>query len=125
MTEKPKPLRQAMPWTTSIIDAWRQIPGSGIDDAIRNGMQGGSDFHAIENGHEIGSPYRPATMTAEPSTCRNCANRSRIGPGYCGGDRADLPPAYGPSHPLRQLPEDGGATCPNYLHYSEAIYEKS
>lgn len=44
--------------------------------------------------------------------CRRCASFRRPGlsDGYCGG-RDDLPPAYTPGHPLRQLPENGGASC--------------
>lgn len=46
------------------------------------------------------------------SSCRTCAHLGRPGlsDGHCGG-RDDLPPAYGPGHPLRQLPADGGASC--------------
>lgn len=68
----------------------------------------------------------PAVFTAEPLTertadnsitdrsCLRCPYRKRPGmsdPGYCGGGRDDLPGAYGLHHPLRQLPEDGGASC--------------
>jgi len=46
-------------------------------------------------------------------TCRNCIHFARPGlsDGLCGG-RSDLPPAFGPGHPLRQLPADHGADCP-------------
>lgn len=45
--------------------------------------------------------------------CRTCAHCRRPGlsDGYCGGVRPDLPPAYGPGHPLRRLPTDRGADC--------------
>lgn len=45
--------------------------------------------------------------------CRTCCYRRRPGlsDGYCGGDRVDLPLAYGLYHPLHQLPVDNGATC--------------
>lgn len=44
--------------------------------------------------------------------CDTCALRSAPGrsDGYCGG-RDDLAPAYGPGHPLRVLPADGGVSC--------------
>jgi len=50
------------------------------------------------------------------SSCRTCANLGRPGlsDGHCGG-RDDLPPAYGPGHPLRKLPADGGASCPAWV----------
>lgn len=47
-------------------------------------------------------------------TCRHCTRPGRAYPGYCGGGRADLLPAYGEHHPLRKLPDDGGATCASY-----------
>lgn len=50
-----KPLRQAMPETAALIDALRDAFGAEtINDAIRNGMQGSTDFYASENGHQIG-----------------------------------------------------------------------
>ena len=48
--------------------------------------------------------------------CKGCAHHRKPGrsdPGYCGG-RDDLPPAYGPGHPLRKLPRDGGAACQEF-----------
>lgn len=48
--------------------------------------------------------------------CKGCAHHRRPGrsdPGYCGG-RDDLPLAYGPGHPLRKLPRDGGAACQEF-----------
>ena len=46
------------------------------------------------------------------TACRDCQHFARPGKsdGYCGG-RDDLPLAYGINHPLRKLPEDGGASC--------------
>lgn len=59
----------------------------------------------------------PFTITVEAS-CETCQNRTRPGgypsPFLCGG-RADLPPAYGDGHPLRQLPENGGTDCEHAL----------
>ncbi len=51
------------------------------------------------------------------TTCLTCRHFARPGlaDGLCGGGRDDLPPAYGPLHPLRQLPPDRGANCPVWL----------
>lgn len=53
----------------------------------------------------------PHKTTLKPS-CRTCAHFRRPGlsDGYC-CERDDLPPAYTPGHPLRKLPDDGGASC--------------
>ena len=59
----------------------------------------------------------PHKTPVEPA-CRTCTHRRRPGlsDGYC-GERADLPPAYTHGHPLRKLPDDGGASCPAWqLH---------
>ncbi|MDR3158742.1 MAG: hypothetical protein LBU11_06960 [Zoogloeaceae bacterium] len=44
--------------------------------------------------------------------CHTCEHLRKPGlsDGYCAG-REDLSPAYGENHPLRQRPEDGGASC--------------
>lgn len=45
--------------------------------------------------------------------CKRCQHRARPGhaePGYC-ALRTDQLKAYGPDHPLHQLPADGGAEC--------------
>lgn len=54
----------------------------------------------------------PPPRNAHAASCRTCRHLGRPGlsAGYCGG-RDDLPPAYGPGHPLRRLPADRGATC--------------
>lgn len=53
----------------------------------------------------------PAKVTHLPA-CRSCAHFARPGlsDGLCGG-RPDLPPAFGPEHPLRRLPPNHGADC--------------
>lgn len=57
---KHKPLRQAMPKTAAFVDALRAVFGApAIDQAIRNGMAGGSDFFASEGGHTIGCQPPP------------------------------------------------------------------
>lgn len=54
-----KPLRQTMPWTAELIDALRAHFGATeIDQAIRNGLAGGTDFWASEQGVTLGN--RPA-----------------------------------------------------------------
>lgn len=52
----------------------------------------------------------PAALPAR--SCRTCRHLKRPGlsDGHCGG-RDDLPPAYTAGHPLRRLPDDGGASC--------------
>lgn len=52
----------------------------------------------------------PAALLAR--SCRTCQHLLRPGlsDGHCGG-RDDLPPAYTAGHPLRLLPDDGGANC--------------
>ena len=50
MTEKTKPLRQAMPLTA----AWQGFPDW---------------FHATEGEHEIGTPFKPATNRISLADC--------------------------------------------------------
>lgn len=61
------------------------------------------------------APLRKLADEPERS-CRGCRHFRRPGlsGGYCGGDRPDLSPAYGPGHSLRRLPIDGGASCLNW-----------
>lgn len=51
--------------------------------------------------------------------CLTCDHFRRPGlsDGFCGGGLEDLPPAYTPGHPLRRLPEDAGANCPNWVQH--------
>ena len=44
-------------------------------------------------------------------TCKHHSHKLH----YCGGNREDLPLAYGVNHPLRKLPKDNGATCGKWL----------
>lgn len=49
--------RQDMPKVAEFIDAVREsFGGAMVSAAIRNGLAGGSDFHATENGHTVGTP---------------------------------------------------------------------
>ena len=66
--------------------------------------------------HETGIEER-GTPTPPPrndpaASCRTCRHLKRPGlsDGHCGG-RDDLPSAYTAGHPLRRLPDDGGASC--------------
>lgn len=67
--------------------------------------------HAAPRQSEPQGARQSAQKSAAPS-CKTCRHLKRPGlaPGYC-GERDDLPPAYGPGHPLRRLPDDGGASC--------------
>ena len=57
------------------------------------------------------------------ATCTTCEHLRMPGKsaGYC-GDRDDLPLAYGINHPLRKLPEDGGASCDNWKGTNDENY---
>lgn len=61
------------------------------------------------------SAQQSALESALKSAARSCLTcrhlkRPGLSDGHCGG-RDDLPPAYGPGHPLRRLPDSGGASC--------------
>lgn len=60
----------------------------------------------------------PGSSDAERG-CRLCRylRRPGLSDGYCGGDRPDLPPAYGPGHQLRKVPPDGGESCPRWAPF--------
>ena len=63
-----KPLRQTMPTVTAFIDDLRAAFGREIvDAAIKNGMAGGTDFYARENGVEVGNlpPAREGGITLD------------------------------------------------------------
>ncbi|WP_057292873.1 hypothetical protein [Noviherbaspirillum sp. Root189] len=50
-------LRDEMPMVAGFIDDLRAAFGKEmIDGQIRKGMRGEPVFHAVENGHEIGTP---------------------------------------------------------------------
>lgn len=53
-------MREAMPTTAAFVDELRRVFGADqIDPSIRAGMRGmPGKFHAVENGHEIGTPMR-------------------------------------------------------------------
>lgn len=48
--------RQAMPWTTAIIDELREVFGEKlVNEQIRAGMNGQTTFYASENGLTVGT----------------------------------------------------------------------
>jgi hypothetical protein len=53
-----------------------------------------------------------APVVGTVKACRCCQHFAKPGKldGFC-RVRDDLPPVYGPNHPLRQLPADGGVSC--------------
>ena len=54
-------LRTEMPFTTSAIEALREVFGvAEINQVIRSGMNGTPGFYALENGHECGTRPVPA-----------------------------------------------------------------
>lgn len=71
------------------------------------------DALAAEPLAEVRTPVCTETTVKSCRTCKHC-KRPGLSAGYCGGDRDDLPGAYGLHHPLRQLPADGGAGCGRY-----------
>ena len=81
------------------------------------------DAVAAEPLPEVRTPVRKAVRTETAARgCSTCRQRKRPGlsAGYCGGGRDDLEPAYTPSHPLRKLPVDLGASCDRYLPHEGA-----
>lgn len=66
-----KPLRQAMPQVATWIDDLREAFGAEeINGAIRRGLAGEPDFHAVENGHEIGTPVPVYRVSVVPEPLR-------------------------------------------------------
>lgn len=78
------------------VDEYENNNPSSFVEPVGDGIEGQS------------APHKKACE----SSCRTCAHFRRPGlsDGHCGG-RDDLPFAYTPGHPLRQLPADGGADC--------------
>jgi len=65
--------------------------------------------HAI-SAEPLPEPPRP------PTSCATCTNSRKPGASrYCCA-RPELTPAYGEWHPLRQLPDDDGADCGQWLN---------
>lgn len=54
-----KNLREEMPLTAAWIDAMREAFGvDHINAQIKKGINGGQAFHALENGVEVGTPFK-------------------------------------------------------------------
>ncbi len=55
---------------------------------------------------------QPIRQQTDARSCRTCRHLKRPGlsDGHCSA-RDDLPHAYTAGHPLRRLPDDGGASC--------------
>lgn len=52
-----KSMREQMPQTAAFIDSLREAFGADmINEQIRRGLAGEPTFHAIEAGHELGTP---------------------------------------------------------------------
>jgi hypothetical protein len=74
--------------------------------------------HAAEALPDHPAPAKAHSKRAESAqkpavpSCKTCRHLRRPGlsDGHCGG-RDDLPHAYTAGHPLRRLPDDGGASC--------------
>lgn len=50
-------LRDQMPATAAFVDAMREAFGAEeIDGQIRKGLRGEPTFHAVDAGHEVGTP---------------------------------------------------------------------
>jgi hypothetical protein len=97
-------------WVDELRDGFDAVA---VNAAIRAALDGQPTFFATEGGAEVGTPLdRPVARE-----CASCAGWHRPGQsvGYCDGRRADLPPAYGPGHPLRQMPDDKGAGCAQWV----------
>ena len=80
------------------------------------------DAVAAEPLPEVRTPIRNAVRTETAARgCSTCRHRRRPGlsAGYCGGERDDLPGAYGLHHPLRKLPDDQGASCASYQTFED------
>jgi hypothetical protein len=63
------------------------------------------------------SPFSPAeTENALATSCHDCTHSRRPGgvTRHCSA-RPELPPAYGPRHPLRLIPDDHGDGCMQFL----------
>ena len=89
-----------------------------VEDCIAADLYGDEDretLTAMYASDPDGTRALVAEMHARIGRCYGCQHFARPGlsDGYCGG-RADLGPAYGPGHPLRVLPADGGAACSSY-----------
>jgi hypothetical protein len=103
------------------------LDGRQCQAAKRGEIVASRDYEPIRDlprrceGYAAATPATPATLEGEKvrsvanpenHECRTCEHLKKPGlsDGYCSG-RDDLPVAYGDRHPLRECPEDGGASC--------------
>jgi hypothetical protein len=101
-------------------------PGSLLTDEIRRLICDSKDnilelfeAKAVLDGSDAEDATEPTACPEDP--CTTCANSRRPGASrYC-SDRPDLPPAYGARHPLRQLPDDGGASCTSWVGFAAQL----
>jgi hypothetical protein len=101
----PAPVPEELPRAVAVM----------VADCIAVGLYGEDEVPVIRAMHAAGAAATRSmieTMHARIGRCYGCQHFARPGlsDGYCAG-REDLPHAYGPGHPLRGLPVDGGATC--------------
>lgn len=61
---------------------------------------------------DLAAPAGQLPVPAAARSCRSCRHfvRPGLSDGHCAG-REDLARVYGANHPLRVLPDDGGASC--------------
>lgn len=79
-------MREAMPVTAAWIDKMREVFGpEAVDSAIRRGMRGQQGFHAVENGHAVGTPvYRGVRIGRDAQGNRVNLDAREAGPGEYG-----------------------------------------
>lgn len=103
--------------------AWPEEDREAAGTAIRAAIQGGNDmairqwscYLADLSCRVLREQAGQLVAPVAEQDCRDCAHFRQPGKsdGYCGG-REDLPFAYGPGHPLRLLPKDGGVSCSEF-----------
>ncbi|MDD2742339.1 MAG: hypothetical protein PHV02_08700 [Rhodocyclaceae bacterium] len=100
------------------LGEWKQADAQEIGLAIR-AIIAGKDTELIAAwagwcAELVATYHGPTPINSRPcahacTSCRHLTKPARSD-GAC-AQRTDLPPAYGPGHPLHLLPADGGSTC--------------
>lgn len=103
--------------------SWPADDREAASGAIRAAMQSGDDvairqwscFLADLSCRVVREQAGELVAPVAEQNCRDCKHFRQPGKsdGYCGGCE-DLPFAYGPGHPLRLLPKDGGVSCSEF-----------
>jgi hypothetical protein len=90
------------------------VPGTFEEARYGHTSQHQEQEHKNPVGGEVAGEPAPYQSRAN-GLCKTCVHLARPGKseGYCGG-RSDLPPAYGPLHPLRRLPTSALFDCSTY-----------